>query len=393
MVSFSLAASACSAGPGTTPTSSTPASLPVTPSTSQPTASPTRALPTGQVKRDPGATLAVAPVDYDGRAAVSARFSDKSAHRPASLQRNEDGGWVEVATGELDEKGAVDFLPPFSKGAVYRAVAGDFDSAGKVVEAVASAAVSADDRWRNVLSSGFDGDSLEAPWVYSITGSYKAGGRQCSAPYPSNVAFKDGNVVLSVTKETIAARIQRAKAAGCKAGQYYRNGLVSTEGKFTMRTGTVAARVKFPLGQGMHGSVFILSPTLASEIDMIESYGYGKGLTSVAHLNGRQYPSSESGEAFVNGEAVKDRAWWDEYHVYSAEWTRREVIFRIDGVETSRLRKGDFEDGYSIYVSMLSSDWELGRMKNPTRNADGVEPTTLPQSMSVDWVKAWKPRG
>ena len=40
---------------------------------------------------------------------------------------------------------------------------------------------------------------------------------------------------------------------------------------------------------------------------------------------------------------------------------------------------------------MLSSDWEQKRFKNPVDNAEGVTPTTLPQTMSVDWIKVWTP--
>lgn len=388
-LSLTLTAPACSADPGMPQTSGISASTPTGPAS---TVSATGAIPTGQVQLDGGATLAVAPVNYDGVAVVSGRFTNHADHRPASLQREDGGNWVEVATGELDKGGAVDFLPPYVEGAVYRVVAAEFNFGGKVLLPVATAAVGADRHWRSVLSSDFNGDSIEAPWTYSITGSYKAGGRQCSAPYPSNVALEDGKVVLSVTKETNAGNIRRAKAAGCKEGKYYRNAMLTTESAFTMRTGTVAARVKFAQGQGMHGSVFALSPTLLSEIDMIESYGYGKGITSVAHLNGKQHPSAASGAAFVHKEPVKNRAWWAEYHVYSAQWTRSEVVFRIDGMVTTRLSRRDFDDTYFLFISMLSSDWELGRMKNPTRDAEGVEATTLPQSMSVDWVKAWEPR-
>ena len=158
--------------------------------------------------------MAVAPVDYNGIAAVRARFTTKAVHRSASLQRKEDGDWVEVATGELDKNGAVDFLPPYAKGATYRAVAGDFTLSGKALTAVTTPTGSAADGWRSVLSSGFDGDSLEAPWSYSITGSYQAGGRQCSAPYPSNVVFRDGKVVLSVTKEKSSTTPSSTRPAG-----------------------------------------------------------------------------------------------------------------------------------------------------------------------------------
>lgn len=385
-----LLASACSPGrpPSASPVVTTPAA---TTGTADPQPQVPR-IPTGTVARDKGAELRVSPVDYDGVAQVAARFAVQAPGRPVSLQRSEGSGWVEVADGELDEDGTVQFLPPFVAESVrYRAVAGEYSWDGKPLPPVATPTASARSSWNRRLSSDFSGTTLPSPWEYSITGSYLAGGRQCSAPYPSNVAFDDGTLVLSVTKETNAAHIRRAEVAGCTKGRYFRNALLTTGSRFTMRTGMVAARVKFPQGQGMHGAVFVLSPTLRSEIDVIESYGYGKGLTSVSHLDGTRYPTEES-ETFVLTEAVKDRSWWSEYHVYSVQWSRHEAVFFIDGVESARLSRKDFADTYSVFISLLSSDWELDRMENPRRWAEGVTETTLPQYMHVDWVKAWTPR-
>jgi len=364
--------------------SPSPVSAPATPSAS-PSPQPTA---TGKVAVDTRASLSVNPVDYDGKSVVVARFSAPVASRPVSLQRKAGAGWMEVATGSQDKRGRVSFLAP-SEAGTFRAVALELTTAGKTRKAVTTPSAGSAQQWRTILSSDFSGSTLPAPWDHRNLANYQAGGRQCSAPYASNVRVRDGKVALSMTKETSAANISRAKAAGCKEGKYFRNAMISTEGRFGVRTGLVAARVKFSEGQGMHGAVWLQSAS-RSEIDFVESYGYGKGLTSVVHVNEKRYPVKGS-DTYVNSTAVKDRAWWKRYHVYSAEWDRNQLVFRIDGTVTQRISRRTPNTSYFLVISQLSSDWELKRLTNPVRRAEGVQQTKLPQSMLVDWVKVWTP--
>ncbi len=392
-----LGLAACSATPAlvetpsVTPASPTPPTSTSTPSaTSSPSLTPTvtptqSASPTPRPDpvADPDATLEVSPIDFSGNTLIVARFSDPEKGAQVILQQKSGKKWQDVATGGQDGKGRAEFLVPGGAGA-YRAI-----SLG--AEALATPAGDAKSQWRRVLSTDFDGSKLPKPWSHADTGSYLTGGRQCSASYPSNVKLKDGKLVLSVTEETKASRKKAADRAGCKHDRYLRNATVYTGAAgFTMRTGTVAARIKFPPGQGQHGSVFLMSPSMTTEIDIVESYGYGSGLTNVVHRQGKRYPATAE-EAYVHAGVVKDRSWWDEYHVFSVEWDAKDVTFRIDGVVTRRLSRPNLKDEFMLYLSMLASDWEQRRFEDPVRNAEGVTLPKLPATMYVDWVRGWEP--
>ena len=380
VVAAAVGLTGCSAAEPLVTDSPTPS-----PSTSQPTPrpTPTPTPPPPVPEPDSEATLQVSPIDFNGNTLVIAQFGTPEAGAEVTLQRESDEEWQDLATGAQDDDGRAEFLVPSGDGD-YRAI-----SVGE--DAWVTPAGAADDQWTKVLSTEFKGDSLPKPWNYADTGSYRTGGRQCSAAYPSNVRLKDGNLVLSVTEETKASRKAAADKAGCKRSRYFRNATVSTgTGGFRIRTGTVAARIKFGPEQGMHGSVFLLSGTLATEIDVIESYGYGSGVASVAHRKGKKYPEGAD-SSYVATELVKDRDWWDDYHVFSAEWDKDEVVYRIDGVETRRLKPPSLDDNFILYLSLLASDWEQRRFKDPVRNAEGVTLTELPARMYVDWVRAWEP--
>lgn len=365
-----------------TPTPSATESPAATPT---PTPTPTAVAPLGKVATGKDAALLVQPVDYDGVRIVNASLGSGVAGRPVSLQRKAEAGWQEVAAGTANDAGRVEFRIDFAKG-TYRAVA----AADSGEEAVATPEASADKQWRARLADDFDGTSLKGTdWDGRNEANYTAGGRACSAAYLSNVKVSDGSVRLRMTEETKAANQRKARAAGCTKDEYYRNAMISTEGRYTIRSGILAARVKFPVGQGMHGSIWLQSYR-RSEVDMVESYGYGKGLTSVMHLDGEQHPGSD--DAWVLEDSTDERSWWDDYHVVSAQWDANGVVVRVDGAVVQRIRTAPAKTDYFLVVSLLSSDWELGRLRKPVEGAPGVKREKLPAVLEIDWIRTWQPR-
>ncbi|MCW5951346.1 MAG: glycoside hydrolase family 16 protein [Propionibacteriaceae bacterium] len=371
--------------PPSVPSSPPTSSAPVPPPSLTSTPTPSAVAPLGEVDLDPKAQILIVPVDYDGQRVIRASFGKAAKGRPASLQHLTDAGWQELANGVVGDDADLEFMVPYATD-TYRAVVAAVD--GK--PALASPSAAAKDQWRRELSDDFDGDSLDGTdWGPRNEGSYRAGGRSCSAPYSSNVEVADGVLRLKMTKETKASRQRAARAAGCTAGEYYRNAMISTESRYTLRSGYLAARVKFSFGQGMHGSVWLQSYQ-RSEIDMVESYGFGWGMTSVIHLDGQQIPGKT--EAWIMADRLTDPAWWEDYHVYSAEWGKQGVVVRVDGEIVQRITTAPAKADYFLVVSLLSSDWELKRLRDPVQKAPGVEPQPLPGVMEIDWIRTWSPR-
>lgn len=376
-----------SPSPPATSAAPTPSATTSPTPTPTPTPTPSAVAPLGEVDLDPKARLAIVPVNYDGVRVVTATFGKAAKGRQVSLQHETEEGWQELANGVVGDDAAVEFKVPFASD-TYRAVV----AAAADEPAVATPSAASKDQWRAGLSDDFDGGSLKGTdWGPRNEGSYLAGGRACSAPWIDNVEFADSAVRLKVTEETKASRQRAARRAGCTKGEYYRNAMISTESRYTLRSGYLAARVKFPFGQGMHGSVWLQSYH-RSEVDMVESYGFGRGMTSVIHLDGKQLPGSE--DAWIRFEPLADPAWWDDYHVYSAEWGKDGIVVRIDGEVVQRIDKAPANVDYFVVISLLGSDWELKRLRAPYQGVPGVEvePQPLPGVMEVDWVKTWTRR-
>jgi len=57
--------------------------------------------------------------------------------------------------------------------------------------------------------------------------------------------------------------------------------------------------------------------------------------------------------------ATRADTWWDNFHVFSVEWTPKRYVFRIDGHEVWRTREGVSDVHEFLILSMLSNDFEL----------------------------------
>jgi hypothetical protein len=371
-----------------------------------------------------GSSLVFNPVANAKTGSVVATFAkaDIRTNRKVELQRLAGTGWVAVkkATSKLDSKGKAVFKLTPDDTSTYRAYAGAFTYKVKGKKKTAAAAVTPSvvlgPQKKPTFWDGFDAAPLNAAtWTHSLDGIYEADGRLCSAPYASNASVSQGQAQLKMTAETNAtikakviadakaaqkaARDAAIKAAntskalkaakamkidGCPNG-VFRNVRVSTEGAvkpFHIKTGIVAAEITFPKYQGMHGGVWLQSNS-GSEIDIIEAFGYRKGIQNVLHVGKYDTPESKK---WVAKSAVKKSSWWSKSHVFSIEWTRSQVIFRLDGTVTKTETKALPDADYFLVMSMLSSDWETGRLKKP---ASGGTKAKLPASMKVNWVKAW----
>ena len=211
-------------------------------------------------------------------------------------------------------------------------------------------------------------------------------------------------MVMSKASEEVASRVSAAAkdkqhsagedVVGCPNG-VFDNAMISTEGQFTVQQGTVAARVKFPRDQGAHGGVWLQSGA-DQEIDIVEGYGHGWGLTNMAHIKGEGLPADGS-DAYVASEAAADPAWWEQWHTVSVEWDLTRMVFRIDGVKTHEFTVETSNAEYFIVLSNLSSDWETPRLTAPgVRKGSGVDAkdvvkAELPFAIVVDSVRVWEP--
>lgn len=200
----------------------------------------------------------------------------------------------------------------------------------------------------------------------------------------------------SVHKSAVAARrAVETKMTPCPFGTYD-NAMISTEGKRKFSAGTLVARVKFAQGQGSHAGLWLQAAT-GEEIDIIEAYGHGRGITNVVHRKVgdvlRKEPAAAM-DAYVAVKTVRSASWWSKWHTVAVTFDGQSISFWMDGVRTRRV--AGIQADFSLIVSQLSSDWETYRVKKPdVRPGSGVKRSTvkkkaLPITFQIDWIRVWE---
>ena len=369
---------------------------------------------------------------------VSIRFRSRVASkRPVSLQVSKDDAWVQVAKAKMNSKGQVVFyVGAYPVDSAYRAVALRYRVKKKLAPLVATRS----SKWK-VMDDAFNGTSLDNEnWSHRPSGS--SAGRLCSRTLSDMYDVRDGKFVANVDYEKDAdlarrlheaaeddqlreyhaaldaanlltgkartealKRADRIKRIGCVDGGnraesqlgVFQSSMISTRGKLVINTakpGMVAARVRFPEVQGMHGAVWLQGK---AEIDLVEGFGYGRGISNYIHTASKKTLNAEGPRvaklgAYVMPSWTKKRSYWAKYHNYSVSWDSKGFTFRVDGKisEKVKIKPGDVD--YSLMVSLLVSDWEAYRITDPvkTKGFSDVPRATLPETMSVDWVRVWQ---
>ena len=326
----------------------------------------------------------------DAKAAFTATVEPITIGRKVTLQAQRGTSWQTVSTVGEDAHGRAQFAAPASRDGrpvTYRVKA----HSATGLPAVVSRTVSTK-RWlRPTWTDEFSGSSLSRQWQYRGRTYEPQSMRSCSRGSAKAVRVGGGAVRLSVLKDPGRTTLCPALRHGVVAGNYaYRlNGHIGTDDAFSFKYGVAAARIKFPRLRGQHGS-FWMEPvggmypgSSGHEIDVIEFFGHThhrSGLFSYIH----RY---QAGTVVKTGANIPDTflhgprdGWGKNYHVFSVQWTPRQLVFRIDGKETWRIGGRISQVPEYLILSLLSSDYEIPL----------IQDRQLPQHMYVDWVRVWQ---
>ncbi len=400
-------------------------------------------------KLSPGVTAANLAIELTAKVwlnpvakAATVDFGKAYKSRVVTLQThltsNDAAPWVKVGKAtKLSSSGKATFTLAGLYGSVtYRAVV---DKTSKK-PAMSSTTATVSAQWKNTLNEDFSSDGIGTGGMWSDRGlNVVVPSRLCSVPSNGITpatgstlrSIAGGQFVAGIVKHTgdqffndrVASANPAATAAynaamasaqvlkpsarkaaekiakdalraafNCPSGAF-ENTAISTSGNtkgFKVNTGTpgmVSARVKFPLAQGMHGSVWLQSSDgKGGEIDFIESFGYGSGITSYVHI-----PTGGSFQkvgGYVLNSKKNNKSWWAKAHDFSVEWTASTFTFRVDGAISRTVKRTLPDADYFLVVSLLTSDWELARLTKPI--GGGIKKASVAdQKMLVDSVRAW----
>lgn len=331
-------------------------------------------------------------------AIVTADFKPAQSGRAVTLQRKitkgkKKGKWKKVRTRRQDQTGQMVFKVGGAK-RTYRVVSPAHGGVRKVVSKPVKMK-----KWSKKLdfSDGFGGRKLnKKKWSHDKR-PHLPGVRTCAKPTKADTTVRGGAVILGVSKNPKRRGKCRITVNGKRqAMPYLRNSQISTARKFDFKYGYAAARVKAQRSRGMH-SAFWSNPLYGmqpkgrgkgTEIDVMEYFGQRdsgreQGIGTQLHRMSKGGQWRSHGSTFAHSATLKGpQQFWDNYHVYSVEWTPKRYIFRIDGREYFRSNRYVSKAPQYLILSMLTSDWEMPALYKPGNS--------LNSKAKVDWVRVWE---
>jgi hypothetical protein len=323
-----------------------------------------------------------------GRTQALATFADTRTGQSVVLQRDSGSGWETVARGKQHRSGSTIFTLPDTR-SLYRAVAlSRAGAAVAVTEAVRGRA------FRTIFRDEFSGRRIDFSKWSDQTTLAPAYMRMCSRLSPHARTVSGGVLQMGVAldRERTGQTCQWSLNGRSGSHPYMWNTQLYTGGKFDFTYGYAAVRMKMHLDKGMHASFWMQpanwytpgQPAQGTEIDVVEYFGRTKKDSTIAsflHWYDADNVHHKIGGKFPYANTLRKRArtWSEAYHVFSAEWTRVAIVFRVDGREYHRETVIVSQAPEYLLLSMLTSDYELEKLTA----------RTMRQRAKVDWVRVW----
>lgn len=318
------------------------------------------------------------PAAADGaRNSAIARFYPARPGRTVTFSRLVNGAWV--ASGRTTERS--------DGSAVFQGL-----PAGVPLLAVAEARYGAPaqatnqatDSWGLKFNDEFSSSSTFAnQWAMRNEGVY----------LPSRTKSKVDRRAVYLGGGTVALKVLKDPSY---PSSRLLNGQVSTAGRYQFQYGVAAARVKFPMRRGQHGSFWLQSQNYGqfpndpgrsgAEIDAVEYFGKGYpqgGLANFLYYTNKYKKNVKLGGVWPTAYTLKPSSdtWYNSYHVFAVKWTPDGYAFYVDGRQLWTSTRAVSHVPEYLVLSLLTSDWEL-RYLDRSKLAGSV--------MKVDWVRVWQ---
>ena len=240
-------------------------------------------------------------------------------------------------------------------------------------------------QWTLVWSDEFEGSAGTAPnpanWAPDVGGDGWGNAQlEYNTDRTENAALDGaGNLVITARRELYR-------------GSSYTSARLVTRGLVEVGFGRVEARMKMPLGSGMWPAFWMLGASFpetswpaCGEIDVVEYRGQEPGLANAA-VHG---PGYSGGQAISEQAAIAGGGLHRDFHTYAVEWTPDEIVWFVDDFAYHRVTRESlpplttwvFDQPFFLLLNLAVGGNYVGPV-----GAD----TVFPQSLTVDWVRAYE---
>jgi beta-glucanase (GH16 family) len=170
---------------------------------------------------------------------------------------------------------------------------------------------------------------------------------------------------------------------------------ITTQKKASFQYGKIEVRAKVKGAQGTWPAIWTLPEArsyhttkskIYAELDIMEYVDKNDFVYQTAH-NG--YTLKDRKNWYNPPHQIRSKIKFEKYNIYSVEILPNEIIFGVNGKETLRYPRLENEEHQFYYG--IKSFLMLHMQVNPPKSwSKGVDPTTFPAYMDIDWVRVYK---
>jgi len=258
------------------------------------------------------------------------------------------------------------------------------------------------DGYQLVWSDEFDYSGKPDPekWGSEI-GFFRNNEKQYYTDRLKNLRVENGNLIIEAHKENISNKDFKTDKYKNKSWlnyiskidtARYTSGSLTTKNLAEWTYGKIEIKAKLPKGVGLWPAIWMLGVNQAEvgwpkcgEIDIMEHLGFEKDsifgtihTKSYNHMLGTQ-----------KGKKVFIDQPYNEYHIYSLEWTPEKIDILLDGVvynhiENEHKTTDEWPFNQNFYLKLnIAIGGGLGGKK-------GIDDSVFPQQMIIDNVRVYK---
>lgn len=183
-----------------------------------------------------------------------------------------------------------------------------------------------------------------------------------------NLSFTGNSLKIETRREKVTGKAWHPMIGFIPREFDYTSGLINTAKSFRQLYGTFEAKIKFNASKKVLNAFWMASSKMGSHIDI------AKALDTIEL--GNKWKVSDDAPVQQNTKKLKRSKFANTYFIYSLEWEKDKLIWRVNGKVMATSNQGvPSEPLYLVLSSGLLS------------NVNGAE---LPAAMEVEWVRCYK---
>jgi beta-glucanase (GH16 family) len=226
--------------------------------------------------------------------------------------------------------------------------------------------------WETVFEDEFDENLNQEIWtpvvftgLMSINENFVTKGEKQMFTDGKNLEVSNSMLSIQTKRESAKGKAWSPKSGFMEQDFEYTSGTLNTAKAFRFNQGKIEAKINIQQANSIIHGLSLKGETITPHIDLIKT---GKGNGYEVRYIAKNNPNS------IVSHKVKGININDKDYIHGLEWTEKELIWSLNGLEIAR--ENHQLNGEELYINMASIVEKA--------------PESLPAEFKIDWIKVYK---